>query len=44
MKCVICKSSDIEMRKIEEEIKLERDICADPDGSISLFELRRKIL
>lgn len=26
MKCVICKSSDIQMRIVEEEIKLEKDI------------------
>jgi YgiT-type zinc finger domain-containing protein len=30
MKCVICKGSDIEMRKIEEEIKSERDIVLIP--------------
>ena len=30
MKCVICKGSDIEMRKIEEEIRSERDIVLIP--------------
>ena len=30
MKCVICKSSDIQMKKIEEEIKLELDIIFVP--------------
>ena len=30
MKCVICKSSDIQMKKIEEVIKLELDIIFVP--------------
>ncbi len=30
MKCVICKSSDIQMQTVEEEIKLEKDIVLVP--------------
>lgn len=30
MKCVICKSSDIQMKKIEEEIKSGNDIVLIP--------------
>lgn len=30
MKCVICKSSDIQMKKIEEEIKFGNDIVLIP--------------
>lgn len=30
MKCVICKSSDIQMKMVEEEIKLGRDIVLVP--------------
>ncbi len=30
MKCVICKSSDIQMKMVEEEIKIGRDIVLVP--------------
>lgn len=30
MRCIICKSSDIELKKVEEEIKLERNIVLIP--------------
>ncbi len=30
MKCVICKSSDIKMKMVEEEVKLEKDIILIP--------------
>ncbi len=30
MKCIICKSSEIELKMIEEEIKLEKDIVLVP--------------
>ena len=26
MKCIICKSSDIQLKKVDEEIKLDKDI------------------
>jgi len=26
MKCIVCKSPDIQMKKVEEEIKFEKDI------------------
>ncbi|HDZ00158.1 MAG TPA: YgiT-type zinc finger protein [Nitrospirae bacterium] len=30
MKCIICKSSEIQLKMIEEEIKLEKDIVLVP--------------
>lgn len=30
MKCVICKSDDIELKKVDEEIKFENDIILVP--------------
>jgi YgiT-type zinc finger domain-containing protein len=30
MKCVVCNSSDIEMKKVEEEIRCEKDIVLVP--------------
>ena len=30
MKCVICKSSDIQMKMVEDEIELEKDIVLIP--------------
>ncbi|MCL4510920.1 MAG: YgiT-type zinc finger protein [Bacteroidetes bacterium] len=30
MKCVVCKSSDIELRKVEEEIRVDKDIVLVP--------------
>ncbi|MFH1527710.1 MAG: YgiT-type zinc finger protein [Bacteroidota bacterium] len=30
MKCVICKSEDIELKKVDEEIKFENDIILVP--------------
>ena len=30
MKCVVCKSSDIQMKKVEEEVKEEKDIVLIP--------------
>ena len=30
MKCVVCKSSDIQMKKVEEEVKAEKDIVLIP--------------
>jgi YgiT-type zinc finger domain-containing protein len=30
MKCVICKSSDIKIKVVEEEVKLEKDIVLIP--------------
>jgi len=34
MKCVICKSSDIKEKMIEEEIKLKKDIVLIPIGAL----------
>lgn len=30
MKCVVCKSSDIEMKMVEEEVRSEKDIVLIP--------------
>lgn len=30
MKCIVCKSPDIQMKKVEEEIKFEKDIILVP--------------
>ena len=30
MKCVVCKSSDIQMKMVEEEIRAEQDIVLVP--------------
>lgn len=30
MKCIVCKSSDIEKRKVDEEVKVETDILLVP--------------
>jgi YgiT-type zinc finger domain-containing protein len=30
MKCVVCKSADIRLKKVEEEVKFEKDIVLIP--------------
>ena len=30
MKCIICKSSDIQLKKVDEEIRLDKDIILVP--------------
>lgn len=44
MRCVICKGHDIQMKMVEEEIKVGGDISIAPYGGFSLPPLRRKIL
>lgn len=35
MKCVVCKSSDIELKMVEEEIRVESDIILVPLGVLA---------
>jgi YgiT-type zinc finger domain-containing protein len=37
MKCVVCNSSDIEMKRVEEEIKYDKDILLIPLEVLACF-------